>query len=237
MFFSNTEVILFLDRNRLALFAGEQSRFVSIPKNTVSFLTVLNIEEYVKLLNNFFSEAAPEGKKADLILARDIVFTKKIDNGVDSGNLEKEFLRRVPIQEENLATVKVDYGDATGLFATNSDLYLPIVNEGAKFGITVNSVVPAFIFKNLNSSENVDKDVLGKISSNRGFLREANFLKQNEEISVGSNQGVTESKQSPLSPWYTKSKNLVMLFVALSLLLCAGVLIAYAFRDRLLFIK
>ena len=237
MFFDKLRIILFLDRNKLTIFESGKREELDIPKSISSFLTIIDSDGYEKLLADFFVSFHFNKQKAILILSKDIIFAKKINNTEDSTIEEKSFFSKVPLEEATLVQATVNYGDSIGLFAGSNEMFEPLMRIAEKNGLEIISVIPAIIYENLTTSEDLNVEVASQILNNEDLFEEVNFLKQ--PIKQEENQSGTKdnniSADKPI--WYQSKKNRVMIATTIIMFLTAGGLTTYAFRSYLPFAK
>ncbi len=238
MFFNKPNIILFLDRNKLTVYESGGKQSLEIPPSISSFLTILNPEEYRKVLAEFLQSFNFNKEKAVLILAKNITFAKKIDNNEDFLAQKESFFHKVPLDEILLAKVKINYGDTVGLITGSAGMFEPVVEEAKKNGLEIVSVVPAIVYENLNTAEELTEETASQVLNNNELLEQANFksevTKQEEKnLELEKTSDPKVNKQF----WYKSKRNRVLLIVTVLLFFTAGSLTVYSLRSYLPFLK
>lgn len=146
-------VVLYLGRQQLGLYDPRQNQVFGFefPKEIVSDLTVLNDEEYKKLLSRALAQYKIAKQKACIVLARDIYFTKPIDETKSQSRAEvktadvqlKEWQESAPFANVYARVVK-QQNQSVGL-VVGRDFFEPLLNSLNELGYEVTTLIPELV--------------------------------------------------------------------------------------------
>src|SRR3990167_10473985 len=150
MFFSKPFYIL-RNRNSIALFDGkstESMATIEIPKDVEKNEEIINLAKFQNLINDQVKNLVSKGQKVVILLADEVIFQKTIPS-TDSRPQDQQiqsFLEDVPFDPAKIAQQQIQTQEGLLLFATNCDLFDPIVTALEKIGASTQAVLPISLF-------------------------------------------------------------------------------------------
>jgi hypothetical protein len=170
------ETILFIEKNRISVYAGDGIMKLDIPQNIVRDFDIVDKSGFDGTLDTFIKSKKLSPNHTWVVLSDSVCFSRDFDQA-DPLKLEdeiKDFLESVPFNQ----VVSKRYKSQTGVrvIATNLELVegLTEVFEGDGFSIDI--VIPGAIFPELGIGKTLNSETARSIIQNRSLADQGNML-------------------------------------------------------------
>ena len=186
MFFTNNKTLIYIKRNTLEFFHGEEKLELVIPVAILQNLEIVDSENFEKLLRDFLLELKFKKQKTLIVLSDEVFFQKEVVSK-DEKDLEikyQTFKDSLPISLDKLVNKKIIIGEKVLFFAANKKLYQVIKAVLEEESWEVNSVVPITLFREKLDLEDgeLTTSSSSKILSSKDLIKLSDFLSETQEV-------------------------------------------------------
>jgi hypothetical protein len=171
--FSKPNALVYVHRSGLILYGKHipQVRLAFPPEQAIN-LEIPNTRAFAQLCQDFFAGHNVRRTRALVVLDYSVVFEKKValDKSGQPDTLSEAFEAAIPFEAAQRAHLTVHSPDLLRLFATNKDIYQPIVDALQAAGVAkVVAVVPIALYDLAGTKQTVS--ALAEALFNDGGLR------------------------------------------------------------------
>lgn len=177
-----SQIFFVLSQKNLTVYTGKTDVAPFVFRSDVlAHQEIKDKNVFERLLKEYFVQF--KGLKADLFLANEVVFYKKIVLGKDTvlDTELKSFLDSVPFPQDVIEKKMIDDKTSATFFATNADIYKTIIAVSDSENVKIRHVIPILLFENIFKSHPVSFVTFSHIAKQKQLLKQGDFLNIEEE--------------------------------------------------------
>ena len=182
MIFTNKKNLIYVRRNALEFFHGDEKLELTIPVTILQNLEIVDSERFDKLLFDFLLKIKKQ--KALMVLSSDVLFEKETvaKDEKDLDGKYQNFKDSLPVSSDKVAIKKIISGESIFFIAVNKKIYQEISAVLEKAGWEIKAVVPVTLFKEKLGMEDNELAVssANKILSDKDLIRISDFLSETQ---------------------------------------------------------
>lgn len=180
-------IVVYLGRQQVGLYDPQQNQVFGFefPKEIVSDVTVLNDEEYKKLISRALAQYKIGKQKSLIVLSKDIYFTRPItDSKAETGEVKtpvdqlSEWRDAAPFANVYAKLIKQPQGQLA--LAASRDFFEPLLHTLNELGYSVTTLVPELVVS-ADFSAGLTPEIGALLSAEVSKLGEFNFLESEEK--------------------------------------------------------
>lgn len=180
------DTIIFIDRNNISIYAGDQIMRLEIPSQVLMDLDIIDKGGFDSAVDTFIKSKKISASHVWIILSEAICFSRDFEEK-DQGKLEndiKNFTDAVPFD----LVISKRYKSQTGVRVIASNLgFIETVREiFEREGFSVEGVVPGIIFPVVGSKRQLDAEFAKAVLTNIPLAVQANMMPKPITEKVGS---------------------------------------------------
>jgi len=175
----NKKLLVYFSKTHLFIYTKD----ITIPirlefePDTIQDMERIN-KDWIRLnLKGLLSKSKLKNSKAVLLLSKDIVFDKLINEELEEAKIKEttEFVEHIPLDTTLIRYKEFIKDDNVLVAATNKELYLTVVEILAEYGIEVTSVLPEIVFNKVD----FNRSFIVELFKQKDLLEYGNFLDKN----------------------------------------------------------
>ena len=180
-------------------------------------MEVTDQADYKKLIGDFLTQLKVRNQTLVIILSDEIIFQKQVSSS-DLSAEEEKFFDEVPFDPENLDRFEYK-GKSAYLFASNRQLYQPIVESAKLLNSRTEAVLPASLLGNL--SKDLTQAEVNSILSKIDTVIQ-NLKINGEIVSPSKKEAAVDASNAPEEQTGTSRKKMYIVIGVLFFLILAG---------------
>jgi hypothetical protein len=178
------DAVLFLDKNRIFVYDGDNILKVELPAGIIRDLDVIDKTGFDSLIDSFIKIKKITASHLWLVLADSVCFGKDVTQ-TDPIKIEdeiKDFLEAVPFDQ--IVSKKYRAQKGIRVIATNLELLEAIGEIFERNEFELEGIVPSAIFLGFNARKTLDLDFAKYIIASKNLIRQGNMLQKVEAPQV-----------------------------------------------------
>jgi hypothetical protein len=172
------DIILFLDKSRLYIYAGDGVERLDFPENLVRDFEIVDKGNFDGAVDVFIKAKKIKPGKIWVVLSGAVSFNKEVPAGDPDAaqTMTKDFLEEVPFDQ----IISRGYRSQAGIrvISTNLEIIEALEDIFARDGFIFEGIVPSAIFPNYNTKKILDADFARFALANRKLMYQANMLQK-----------------------------------------------------------
>jgi hypothetical protein len=211
------DAIIFLDKNRIFVYDGNEILRLDVPETVIRDIDIIDKSGFDSLVDTFIKTRKLASVQVWLVLADGICFSKDVIE-TDPLKIEgeiKDFLEAVPF--DKVISKRYRAGGGIRVIATNLEYIEAVMEIFEKEEFVMEGIVPGAMFPGFNTRKVLDADFARYILENKNLMKTGNML---TKVTLPSN--THETTETP-----KKSKLLLYLiggFVILLIILVVAIM-------------
>ena len=188
MLFSNKKSLIYIKRNALEIFHGEEKFELIIPVTILQNLEIIDSENFKKLLRGFLSNLKIKKQGAIIVLSDEVIFQKEVV-AKDENDLNEKyriFKDALPISFEKVAIKKITFGERVLFLGANKKIFQETAAILKDNEWDISAVIPVALFTDKLGMEGSEltSSLVGKILSEKDLIKICDFLSETQEGKV-----------------------------------------------------
>jgi hypothetical protein len=181
------DAIIFLDKNRIYVQAGDGVIKLDVPDTIIRDVDVIDKSGFDTLVDNFIKTKKLEPSRMWVILPDTVCFTKDFSQAdvVKSDSAMRDFLEAIPYDQ--VISKKYRSGQNIRIIATNLEYIEAVTEIFERNGFLAEGIIPGAVFPGYTTKKILDAEYAKFILENKSLMRAANMF---AKITVPSNNPI-----------------------------------------------